>query len=131
MDVAAAAATPLSTDEVGQALAQEQARGQAPGQGVSAAQAAADSAEDPALTRALTEGLRAYEERFGRVFLLRTAGRDRRTVVAELQRRLLLDEPADAAVVADELRDLALLRIPQLFGHLDHHSGYNDPEAAG
>ena len=32
--------------------------------------------------------------------------------------------------MASELRDIALLRIPQLFGHLDHHSGYDDPEAA-
>ncbi len=132
MDVAAAAATPLSAEEVGQALAQERARGQVPGQGIAAAQAAgaADPSDDPALSRALTEGLRAYEERFGRVFLLRTAGRDRPTVLAELRRRLLLEEPADTAVVTDELRDLALLRIPQLFGHLDHHSGYNDAAAA-
>lgn len=32
--------------------------------------------------------------------------------------------------MASELRDIALLRIPQLFAHLDHHSGYNLPEAA-
>ena len=130
MDVAAAAATPLSAGEVGQALAREQARAKAPGQGVSAAQMVVDPSEDPALSAALAGGMRAYEDRFGRVFVLRTAGRDRQTVLAELQRRLLLEEPADAAVVADELRDLALLRIPQLFGHLDHHSGYNDAEAA-
>ena len=35
-----------------------------------------------------------------------------------------------ALIVASELRDIALHRIPQLFGHLDHHSGFNDPEAA-
>ena len=29
-----------------------------------------------------------------------------------------------------ELRDIALLRIPQLFSHLDRHSGYDESEAA-
>jgi hypothetical protein len=33
--------------------------------------------------------------------------------------------------VAGELREIALLRIPQLFWHLDHHSGYDASDAAG
>ena len=130
MDAAAAAATPLSPAEVDEALAAQprvaaKARGEAtPGSEQS------EQSEEEALAAAIAEGNRAYQERFGRVFLIRSAGRDRRTILAELQRRLALDDATEAATVASELRDIALLRIPQLFGHLDHHSGYNDSEAA-
>ena len=82
------------------------------------------------MATAIAEGNRAYEQRFGHVFLIRSAGRDASTILRELQRRLALDDAAEAATVASELLDIALLRIPQLFGHLDHHSGYADPEAA-
>ena len=127
MDVAAATATPLSPAEVDEALAAQprvaaKARGEAtPG---------SEPSEEEALAAAIAEGNHAYQERFGRVFLIRSAGRDRRTILAELQRRLALDDATEAATVASELRDIALLRIPQLFGHLDHHSGFADPEAA-
>ena len=126
MDAAAAAATPLSAEEVDQALAAQprvadKARGE---------QTGAESSEEEQLAAAIAQGNRAYQQRFGQVFLIRSAGRDQRTILAELQRRLTLDEAAEAAVVASELRDIALLRIPQLFGHLDHHSGYADPDAA-
>ncbi|GAA1429429.1 2-oxo-4-hydroxy-4-carboxy-5-ureidoimidazoline decarboxylase [Microlunatus lacustris] len=125
MDAAAAAATPLSAEEVQQALAAqprvaEKARGQQ----------AAVSPEEEAVTTAIAEGNRAYEQRFGRVFLIRSAGRDASTILRELQRRLTLDDATEAATAASELRDIALLRIPQLFGHLDHHSGFADAEAA-
>ncbi|GAA1832733.1 2-oxo-4-hydroxy-4-carboxy-5-ureidoimidazoline decarboxylase [Microlunatus capsulatus] len=135
MDAAAAAATPLSAEEVDQALAHhprigEKARGEGTAQSFSRSEQSASQSEDEALAAALAEGNRAYEERFGRVFLIRAAGRDRATILAELQRRLTLDDATEAAVVASELRDIALLRIPQLFGHLDHHSGFDDPEAA-
>ena len=75
-------------------------------------------------------GNRAYEEKFGRVFLIRAAGRSRAEILAELRRRLELDPDAELEQVAAELRDIALLRIPQLFSHLDHHSGYDESEAA-
>ena len=135
MDVAAAAATPLSPEEVDQALAHhprigEKARGEGTAPTLSRSEQSASQSEDEALAAALAEGNRAYEERFGRVFLIRAAGRDRATILAELRRRLALDDATEAATVASELRDIALLRIPQLFAHLDHHSGYDDPEAA-
>jgi len=127
MDAAAAAATPLSAEEVEQALAaQPRVAEKARGEGT-----AAESPEEEAVAAAIAEGNRAYEERFGHVFLIRSAGRDASTILRELQRRLTLDDATEAATVASELRDIALLRIPQLFGHLDHHSGFADPEAAG
>ena len=85
---------------------------------------------DPELAGALLAGNQAYEEKFGRVFLIRAAGRSRAEILAELHRRLELDPDAELQQVAAELRDIALLRIPQLFSHLDHHSGYNESEAA-
>jgi 2-oxo-4-hydroxy-4-carboxy-5-ureidoimidazoline decarboxylase len=59
---------------------------------------------------------RQYEARFGRVFLIRAAGRSAADILAELRRRLH-NEPADeAAEVATQLREIALLRLEQLVG---------------
>ncbi len=135
LQVAAAAATPLSAEEVDQALAHhprigEKAQGEGTAQSFSRAEQAASASVDPELAAALLAGNQAYEEKFGRVFLIRAAGRSRAEILAELHRRLELDPDAELQQVAAELRDIALLRIPQLFSHLDHHSGYNESEAA-
>lgn len=135
VDVAAAAATPLSPAEVDEALAShprigERAHGEGTAQTFSRAEQAASASEDAELAQALAQGNRAYEEKFGRVFLIRAAGRSRADILAELHRRLELDAGTEIGIVASELRDIALIRIPQLFAHLDHHSGYSDPEAA-
>ena len=133
--VAARAATPLSPDEVDQAMADhprigERPQGQGAAQEFARAEQAASASDDEALAAQLAAGNVAYEQRFGRVFLIRAAGRSRAEILAELRRRLELDSESEVAVVGDELRDIALLRIPQIFAHLDHHSGYDDAEAA-
>lgn len=136
VEVAREAATPLSPAEVDQALGHhprigEQAAGEGRSQTFSLAEQAASAATDDAqLATALAEGNAAYEQRFGRVFLIRAAGRSRREILEELQRRLGLAEDTEIAIVGSELRDIALLRIPQLFSHLDAHSGYDESEAA-
>lgn len=61
--------------------------------------------------RALLEGNRAYEERFGRVFLIRAAGRSADEILAELQRRLTNDAETESTEVAEQLREIALLRL--------------------
>ncbi len=132
---ARAAATPLSAEEVDQALADhprigERATGQGQAQQFSSAEQASSASDDDRLAAALTEGNRAYEEKFDRIFLIRAAGRSRPEILAELHRRLELDPEAEQQQVAAELRDIALLRIPQLFARLDHHSGYDESEAA-
>jgi 2-oxo-4-hydroxy-4-carboxy-5-ureidoimidazoline decarboxylase len=48
------------------------------------------------------------------VFLIRAAGRSRRDILGELQRRLVLDDDTEAAIVGSELRDIALLRLAVL-----------------
>jgi len=138
--VAAEAATPLSPAEVDEALADHPRIGQASaGTGAAAAfsraEQASSASEDADLARRLTTGNAAYEARFGRVFLIRAAGRSRPEILAELERRLRLPPEEEVAVVGAELRAIALLRIPQLFAHvdavaLDQPAGYDDGDAA-
>jgi 2-oxo-4-hydroxy-4-carboxy-5-ureidoimidazoline decarboxylase len=119
-EIARAAATPLAPAEVDEALSTHPRIGEKPtGQGASAAlseaEQAASASDDPELDQALAAGNRAYEERFGRIFLVRAAGRSRTEILAELNRRLTLDPDTELAVVGEELRDIALLRLPQVF----------------
>ncbi|MGZ4502388.1 MAG: 2-oxo-4-hydroxy-4-carboxy-5-ureidoimidazoline decarboxylase [Nocardioidaceae bacterium] len=72
-------------------------------------QAAVDRDDETA--RALVEGNRAYEDRFGRVYLVCASGRSGAELLADLRRRLGNDDATEAAVVADELRKIALLRL--------------------
>jgi 2-oxo-4-hydroxy-4-carboxy-5-ureidoimidazoline decarboxylase len=66
---------------------------------------------DPATRAALAEGNRAYEERFGYVFLIRAAGRSAEEMLAALLVRLGNDDATERRIVADELRQIALLRL--------------------
>lgn len=63
---------------------------------------------------ALAEGNRAYEERFGRVFLICATGLGADEVLAGLRARLDNDPVTEAVVVADELRKIALLRLERV-----------------
>lgn len=119
-EIARAAATPLSSEEIDQALSTHPRIGDKP-QGDSAAaklskaEQSSSASSDPALDEALADGNRAYEEKFGRIFLIRAAGRSREEILAELTRRLTLGPDDEQVVVGEELRDIALLRIPQVF----------------
>lgn len=63
---------------------------------------------------ALAAGNEAYEERFGRVFLICATGLGADEVLASLRERLDHDPETEAAVVADELRRIALLRLERV-----------------
>lgn len=120
VDAARAAATPLPAAEVDAALADhprigEKHAGTGQSSAFSAREQASSQSADETLAAALAEGNRAYEQRFGRVFLIRAAGRSRAEILAELQRRLELDDETEAFVVGSELREITLLRIRQLF----------------
>lgn len=113
----------LSADEVEAALADHPRIGQRHGgagrsSAFSASEQAASLATDEALTERLLAGNRAYEERFGRVFLIRAAGRDRAAIVAELERRLELDAATEERIVAEQLREIAVLRVRGLADRL-------------
>jgi 2-oxo-4-hydroxy-4-carboxy-5-ureidoimidazoline decarboxylase len=60
---------------------------------------------------ALVAGNLAYEDRFGRVFLIRAAGRDSREILDALNARLLHSPDEEIAVVAQQLREIAVLRL--------------------
>ena len=138
--VARERATPLSPAEVDEAMADHPRIGERPrGTGASAsfsrAEQASSASDDEDLARRLAAGNAAYEERFGRVFLIRAAGRSRAEILAELERRLRLEEDEEVEIVGRELRDIALLRIPQVVTFvdavaLDHSAGLDDPDAA-
>jgi 2-oxo-4-hydroxy-4-carboxy-5-ureidoimidazoline decarboxylase len=110
------AADRLTPAEVDEALAHHPRIGERP-VGTGAAQdhsrreqSSAD-ADDPDLVARLAAGNAAYEQRFGRIFLIRAADRTRAEIVAELERRLVLDDETETAVVAHELRDIAVRRL--------------------
>ncbi len=67
--------------------------------------------QDEKTQRGLLEGNRDYEERFGRVFLICATGLAGEQILTELQERLTHDDATEAAVVANELRKIALLRL--------------------
>ena len=60
---------------------------------------------------ALLEGNRAYEERFGHVYLIRAAGRSPEEMLAEVRRRLDNDEDAERAEVVEQLAQITELRV--------------------
>ena len=63
---------------------------------------------------ALAEGNRAYEERFGHVFLIRADGRSAEEMLAALRERLGNDPGAERRAVAEELRQITRLRLERL-----------------
>lgn len=115
--VAYTEATPLAPDEIAQAIAHHPRIGEKPvGEGTSQAFSRAEQGTATELAEELAEGNRAYEQRFGRVFIIRAAGRTRAEILAELNRRLLLDDATELVIVGEQLRDIALLRIEKIFG---------------
>jgi 2-oxo-4-hydroxy-4-carboxy-5-ureidoimidazoline decarboxylase len=60
---------------------------------------------------ALLDGNRAYEERFGHVFLIRAAGRSPEEMLGELRRRLGNDETTERAEVTEQLAQITGLRV--------------------
>jgi 2-oxo-4-hydroxy-4-carboxy-5-ureidoimidazoline decarboxylase len=60
----------------------------------------------------------AYEDRFGDVFLICATGKSQAEILAAARQRLANDDEAERAVVADELRKIALLRLERLLDAL-------------
>jgi 2-oxo-4-hydroxy-4-carboxy-5-ureidoimidazoline decarboxylase len=76
-------------------------------------QAGAGNAEAE-VRAALQQGNRAYEERFGHVFLISASGRSAEELLAALRDRLGNDPDAEWGVVAEELRKINRLRLRRL-----------------
>ncbi|ORM65670.1 OHCU decarboxylase [Pantoea rodasii] len=68
---------------------------------------------DGALQFAMLAGNQSYEQRFGRVFLIRAKGRSGEEMLAELQRRLNNDEVTEQQEALTQLREITLLRLKE------------------
>ncbi|MBO0897096.1 2-oxo-4-hydroxy-4-carboxy-5-ureidoimidazoline decarboxylase [Arthrobacter sp. zg-ZUI10] len=62
----------------------------------------------------LAAGNRAYEDKHGRVFLIRAAGRSAEEILANLQERLEHTPEEEVPLIAGQLRDIAILRLEGL-----------------
>jgi 2-oxo-4-hydroxy-4-carboxy-5-ureidoimidazoline decarboxylase len=77
------------------------------------------AAEDNADTETeLIAANRAYEDRFGHVFLIFASGRSRSEILAAARERLGNDEETERGIVAEQLRLIARLRLERLLDAL-------------
>jgi 2-oxo-4-hydroxy-4-carboxy-5-ureidoimidazoline decarboxylase len=118
--VARSAADPFTDDELTTALSHhprigERASGSTAEADYSRAEQSGVSADAHVQSR-LVEGNRAYEERFGHVFLIRAAGRSSEEILAALEDRLTNDPDREKLIMADQLRQIAVLRLQGVFG---------------
>jgi len=116
LTVAREAASPWTIAEIDGALARhprigERARGAHAEASLSRSEQAGIDRGDAAVAEALAAGNRAYEERFGRVFLIRAARRTPEEILAALQIRLTHSPEEEIPVVAEQLREIAVLRL--------------------
>ena len=81
-------------------------------------QSAAAASADDRTRAALVAANRAYEERFGHVFLIFASGRSQAEILAAARERLGNDEAAERIIVADQLRRIALLRLERVLDAL-------------
>jgi 2-oxo-4-hydroxy-4-carboxy-5-ureidoimidazoline decarboxylase len=115
-----AAATPLTDAELDEAVAHhprigEQAEGLGSSFRLSTGEQSGLGRADEGVDAAIARGNKVYEERFGRVFLIRAAGRSRPEVADELQRRLTNAPDEEAEEAKEQLRQIMELRLRTLF----------------
>ncbi|MBG6084649.1 2-oxo-4-hydroxy-4-carboxy-5-ureidoimidazoline decarboxylase [Zhihengliuella flava] len=109
---------PLTSAEIQQALAHHPRIGErADGASAEATfsrheQSGVDPDSDVA--RRIGAGNVAYEQRFGRVFLIRAAGRSPQEILAELNRRLDNTPAAEERETGEQLCEIGLLRLTSL-----------------
>jgi allantoicase len=80
----------------------------------SAGEQAGTADAEEATKAALVEGNRAYEERFGHVFLIRAAGRSAEEMLAALRERMGNDPETELQVAAEQQRQITHLRLEKL-----------------
>ena len=117
-DAMVAAAATITDDELERALARHPRIGErADASRHEAAHSTREQAGvdrgDADLARRLEEGNRADEERFGRVFIVRAAGRSGREILHQLQLRLDNTDEAERTTTIDQLTQIAVLRMKE------------------
>jgi 2-oxo-4-hydroxy-4-carboxy-5-ureidoimidazoline decarboxylase len=113
----------LDEDDLAAALSRhprigERAAGPEPDAAHSRTEQSGVDPDDVQLAAELVTANVAYEERFGRVFLIRAAGRSGPEILAALTERLANDDEAEARVVRDQLAQIAQLRLGALLDDL-------------
>jgi len=81
-------------------------------------QATAVSTAGGETSKALIDANRAYENRFGHVFLIFASGRTPDEILAAARERLANDDATERAIVTDELRKIARLRLERVLDAL-------------
>lgn len=112
-----ATARTLTSEEVDAALAGHPRIGERPAGSHAAASRSEQSGVDHGderLAAALAEGNAAYERRFGHIFLVCASGSSGEEILERLNARLANDARTERAVVADELRRIALVRLERM-----------------
>ncbi|MDZ4092002.1 MAG: 2-oxo-4-hydroxy-4-carboxy-5-ureidoimidazoline decarboxylase [Arthrobacter sp.] len=115
------AANPFTPAEIEAALAHhprigERAQGNSAEARLSQSEQAGLGEADAAVAEALAEGNRIYDEKFGQVFLIRAAGRSREEILAALNTRLGNTPAEEQAIIGQQLREIAVLRLEGLIG---------------
>lgn len=105
-----------SVDEVEQALSHHPRIGERSGvaDGASAREQAGVDPADAQLAEALRAGNAAYEEKFGRIYLVRARGRTGPQLLAMLHERLENDPETEFGITVQQLREIAVLRLEGL-----------------
>lgn len=82
--------------------------------GMSAAEQSGAAAATDEVKQGLADGNRAYEERFGHIFLICASGQSGQEMLAQLRARLKNNQDAERGVVRAELLKITRLRITKL-----------------
>ena len=119
LDLAEAACRALGPADVDEALAGHPRIGERPAGDSTEArwsrqeqQSVTDT--DESTRDALVAANRAYQRRFGRVFLIRAAGRTAPEMLVELRRRLCNDAATEFREVVEQLAQITRLRVERL-----------------
>jgi 2-oxo-4-hydroxy-4-carboxy-5-ureidoimidazoline decarboxylase len=109
-----AALADLPEDEIDRALAGHPRIGERSAHASSRREQAGVAAADPQVLAALAAGNRAYEDRFGHVYLVCANGRPAGELLAVLHTRLGNDPVTERRVLREELRRINRLRLERL-----------------
>jgi 2-oxo-4-hydroxy-4-carboxy-5-ureidoimidazoline decarboxylase len=107
----------LSWDDIVEAMSEHPRIGdRAVRTGMSAAEQSGAAAASDTVRQGLADGNRAYEERFGYVFLICASGLSGQEMLTSLRARLGNDEEAERTVVRAELLKITRLRMRKMLG---------------
>ena len=82
--------------------------------GMSAAEQSGAAAASDEVRQGLADGNRAYQQRFGHVFLICASGLSGQKMLEQLRARLEHDDKAERTVVREELRKITRLRMTKM-----------------